>query len=109
MPDNIVQRGISPADAASLNQSNPVVTINLDKIDPSKIVDVSTVEKAKENLKTSFTQNAAAADQEVLIEGDIPPEAIIEYKKRGRRLFFEKGRCIYNTKLSFREKSRYCQ
>ena len=44
-------------------------------------VDVSTTDKAKGILKTPFTQNAAAADQEVLIKGDIPPEAIIKYKK----------------------------
>jgi len=68
-------------DGMPLNKSNPVVTIDLNKIDPSNIVDVSTTDKAKGTLKTPFTQNAAAADQEVLIKGDIPPEAIIGYKK----------------------------
>lgn len=65
----------------NIDKSNPVVTIDLNKIDPSNIVDVSTTDKAKGILKTPFTQNAVAADQEVLIKGDIPPEAIIEYKK----------------------------
>jgi len=57
--------------------ANPIIEIDLSKIPKDRIVDVSTAQKAAENLQTPFTRNAAAAHQEVLIFGEIPHEAII--------------------------------
>ena len=42
-------------------------------------VDVSTIEKVTQHLTRPFTVNAAAYHQEVLIYGDIPQEAIIDF------------------------------
>ncbi|MBM6619033.1 pre-toxin TG domain-containing protein, partial [Bacillus suaedaesalsae] len=55
---------------------NPIVEIDLSKINPSNILDVSDINKASQHLKTPFTRNAAAKHKEVLIKGDIPAEAI---------------------------------
>ena len=67
-----------------LDKPNPIIEIDLNKIDPENIVDVSTKEKAQQ-LKRPFCINAAACDKEVLIKGDIPSSAInriiyLEYK-----------------------------
>lgn len=53
-----------------------VIKIDLSKIEPRNIVDVSTKTKANEVLKTQKARNYATADKEVLIKGDIPAEAI---------------------------------
>lgn len=58
-----------------LDTPNPVIEIDLNKIDRNNIVDVSTREKSKQ-LNRPFCQNAVAYDQEVLIQGDIPSEAV---------------------------------
>lgn len=58
-----------------LSTPNPIAEINLDAINPQNILDVSTPERAQQ-LTTPFTRFAAASDQEVLIWGDIPAEAI---------------------------------
>ncbi|MFS6938025.1 RHS repeat-associated core domain-containing protein, partial [Neisseria animaloris] len=55
--------------------SSPVIRIDTDKIPKENILDVSTPEKAS-SLGTPFARNAAAADQEVLIKGNIPATAI---------------------------------
>ncbi|MCP4897533.1 MAG: RHS repeat-associated core domain-containing protein [bacterium] len=60
---------------------NPIVEINLNKIDPTKVLDVSTPELAASHLQIPFAQNAAAAHQEVLVFGEIPPEAIVGFIK----------------------------
>lgn len=57
--------------------ANPIVEIDLSKIPQNRILDISTVQKATENLQTPFTRNAAVAHQEILIFGNIPNEAII--------------------------------
>ncbi|MFZ5987822.1 MAG: RHS repeat-associated core domain-containing protein [Bacillota bacterium] len=59
--------------------ANPIVEIDLSKINPENILDVSTTELAAQHLKTPFTRNAASFHQEVLIKGDIPQEAIIGF------------------------------
>lgn len=56
--------------------ANPIVKIDLSKIDPENILDVSSSENAAMHLKTPFTRNAASFHREVLIKGDIPPDAI---------------------------------
>ena len=58
---------------------NPIIEIDLSKINPSNILDVSDIGKASQHLKTPFTRNAAAKHQEILINGDIPQEAIIRF------------------------------
>lgn len=63
----------------NLNNPNPIVQIDLSKIDANNILDVSTTEKAAQHLTRPFTVNAAAFHQEVLIYGDIPQEAIIGF------------------------------
>ena len=58
---------------------NKVATIDLDKVDQSKIVDISTPEKAAKHIKPVRLQNYASSDKEVLIHGSIPQEAIIDF------------------------------
>jgi hypothetical protein len=58
-----------------LETPNPIVEIDLGKV-PGEVLDVSTPEAAATHLKTPFTRNAAVYHQEVLINGDIPSEAI---------------------------------
>ena len=58
-----------------LSEPTAIIEIDLNKIDPQNIIDVSTPEKAQQ-LTRPFCQNAAAYDQEVLIKGDIPIESI---------------------------------
>ena len=48
-----------------LSDPNPIIEIDLNKIDPATIVDVSTPENAQQ-LTTNVARNFAAADQEVL-------------------------------------------
>ena len=61
-----------------LAKPNPLVEIDLSKIPPENILDVSTPAKAATQLKRPFCRNAAAHDQEVLIYGDVPAEAIVK-------------------------------
>jgi hypothetical protein len=56
--------------------ANSIIEIDLSKISPENILDVSTLAKAAEHLKTPFTRNAAAFHEEKLIYGDIPADAI---------------------------------
>lgn len=58
-----------------IENPNPIIEIDLNKIDGNNIVDVSNTEKASQ-LTRPFSRNAAAADREVLIKGDIPNDAI---------------------------------
>ena len=53
-----------------------IIKIDLDKIDSSKIFDISTREKAESLLKSPKSRNYAVADRELLIFGDVPPSAI---------------------------------
>ncbi|MDD6081921.1 MAG: hypothetical protein PUB89_03610 [Oscillospiraceae bacterium] len=53
----------------------------MSKIDSDKILDISTPEAAAKYLQTLFTRNVAVAHKEVLIYGDIPPEAILTKPK----------------------------
>lgn len=57
--------------------ANPVIEIDLSKIPQDRILDVLIAQKAAEHLQTSFTRNASAANQEILIFRNIPHEAII--------------------------------
>ena len=62
-----------------MNNPNPIIRIDLSKINANNILDISTTEKATQHLTRPFTVNAAAYHQEVLIYGDIPQEAIIGF------------------------------
>ena len=55
-----------------------VATIDLSRMNDSKIIDISSPEKAAEHLKRPMSRNFAAADQEVLVHGSIPQNAIIK-------------------------------
>ena len=62
-----------------MDNPNPIVRIDLSKIDTNNILDISTIEKAMQHLNRPFTVNVAAFHQEVLIYGDIPQDAIIGF------------------------------
>jgi hypothetical protein len=62
--------------------ANLIVEIDLSKLDPSRIFDVSTPSNAARHLKTPFTRFAAAKHQEVLIYGEIPADAITRVHER---------------------------
>ena len=61
---------------------NPIVRIDLSKVNPDNILDISTKEKAMRILNledTTFVVRTAAFNEEVLIYGDVPQEAIIGF------------------------------
>lgn len=85
LPENIVQRGVTSNKAASIESG-----IGIQKPTPAHRTTPTQhvwgrkhsrdpyTSTTRSNDTAPFTRNAVAADQEVLIRGGIPPEAIVE-------------------------------